>query len=406
MAHNEHEVNHTEPAWPAVTYESRPWSRSDDEVGSRRQVRAARGPYNAAVPAFIAQLSPNLPSALIALADDVGRELTRFDTQVGILAAPFSSILLRSESASSSEVENLTSSAKQVAMAEIGDSSSGNAELVVSNVAAMRAAIDLADDLDPAAILTMHRALLEKSNPDIVGSWRSDQVWIGGGSLSPHNADFVPPHHDRVPALMDDVMHFSRRTDLPVIAQLAIAHAQFETIHPFPDGNGRTGRALIQGMLRAGGVTTNITVPVSAGLLGDTEGYFRALSAYRRGDIATIVETMCEAAFAAINYGRLLERQIVDIAALWDHAIQARSDSSVHRVKNLLLRQPVITVAIVARELGVSESAADTSIAKLVEAGILLQSTTGRRNRHWQATEVLNALDEFGARARRKRAGR
>ncbi|WP_246078150.1 Fic family protein [Rhodoglobus vestalii] len=243
MAQQKHPLDNVESVRTATEYESRPWSRSGHEAGSRRQTRAALGPCDAAVPPFIAQLSPSLPNDLIALADDVGRELTRFDAQVGALTAPFASILLRSESASSSEVENLTSSAQQVALAEIGDASSGNAQLVVGNVAAMTAAIDLADDLNPEAILTMHRALLEKSNPGIVGSWRSDQVWIGGGSISPHNADFIPPHHDRVPALMDDIMQFARRTDLPVIAQLAIAHAQFETIHPFPDGNGRAGRA-------------------------------------------------------------------------------------------------------------------------------------------------------------------
>ncbi|EPR77502.1 Fic protein family protein [Leifsonia rubra CMS 76R] len=314
MAQQKHPLDNVESVWTATEYESRPWSRSGHEVGSRRQIRAALGPYDAAVPPFIAQLSPSLPNDLIALADDVGRELTRFNAQVGALTAPFASILLRSESASSSEVENLTSSAQQVALAEIGDTSSGNAQLVVGNVAAVTAAIDLADDLNPEAILTMHRALLEKSNPGIVGSWRSDQVWIGGGSISPHNAEFIPPHHDRVPALMDDIMQFARRTDLPVIAQLAIAHAQFETIHPFPDGNGRAGRALIQGMLRAGGVTKNVTVPVSAGLLGDTEGYFRALTAYRRGDVRAITETICDAAFAAINNGRALESQIVAIA--------------------------------------------------------------------------------------------
>ncbi|WP_246078148.1 hypothetical protein [Rhodoglobus vestalii] len=130
------------------------------------------------------------------------------------------------------------------------------------------------------------------------------------------------------------------------------------------------------------------------------------MTAYRRGDVRAIIETICDAAFAAINNGRALESQIVAIATGWDHAIQARSDSSVHRLKNLLLRQPVVTVAIVARALGVSDSAAYTSIVKLVETGILLQSTAGRRNRHWRATEVLSALDEFGARARRRRAGR
>jgi hypothetical protein len=99
-----------------------------------------------------------------------------------------------------------------------------------------------------------------------------------------------------------------------------------------------------------------------------------------------------------------LEKQITAIAAGWDVALQARNDSSVHALKKLLLRQPVVTVAIVAKELLVSEPTADTSIQKLVTAGILIQSSTGRRNRHWQATEILGALDSFGDRARRARS--
>lgn len=391
--------------WPITTFELRPWVRTGYEVASRRRLRAAAGPYEAAVPPLIADQPVALPSDLVALSEDAGRELTRFDAEAGALTAPFASILLRSESASSSEVENLTSSAKQIALAEIGDSTSANARLVVGNVAAMEAAVGLADDLDTDAILTMHRVLLEESNPDIVGHWRTDQVWIGGGSISPHNASFVPPHHDHVPALMDDVMRFSRRTDGPVMAHLAIAHAQFETIHPFPDGNGRTGRALVQGMLRAGGVTKNVTVPVSAGLLGDTEGYFRALTAYREGDVRPIVEAISEASFAAISNGRLLEADIIRVSARWDDAVQARSDSSAHRLKELLLRQPVVTTNLVAAEFGIGFSSADASVQKLVDAGVLSQSSPGRRNRYWQATEVLAALDAFGARARRQRPG-
>ena len=401
--------------WPATSFEPRPWMRSGDEIGSRRRIRAAGGSYGAAVPPFIAELDVSLPADLLAVAEDAGRELTRFDAEVGPLTAPFSSILLRTESASSSEVENLTSSAKQVALAEISAGTgsrasssstvSANAKLVVGNVAAMKAAIAIADDLDTGAILTMHRALLEKSRPEMVGHWRDQQVWIGGGHVSPHNASFVPPHQDRVPELMEDVMVFARRTDLPVLVHVAIAHAQFETIHPFPDGNGRTGRALVQGMLRASGVTEHVTVPVSAGLLGDIEGYFRALTAYRAGDVRPIIESMSDAAFAAVANGRALEHDITAIAARWDLAVHARRHSSVHGLKQLLLRQPVITIGIAAGELGVSEPAADASVKKLVEAGILSQSSAGRRNRHWQATEVLEALDAFGARARRRRPG-
>jgi len=387
--------------WPEITYEAHPWVRSGDEVGSRRALTQARGEYHAAVPAFIANLPVSLSSATIALADDASQELSRFDAEAGTIAAPFASILLRSESASSSEVENLTSSAKQVALAEIGESGSGNARMVVANVRAMTAAIAMSDNLDESSILAMQDALLRDSAPEYVGHWRDQQVWIGGGSVSPHAALFVPPHHSRVPALMADVVAFARRTDVPVLAQAAIAHAQFETIHPFPDGNGRTGRALLQGMLRHGRLTRNITVPVSAGLLRDTDAYFGALTKYRAGDANSIVAAVAEACFAAVKNGRALVDDIQDAEKSWDVRVIARSDSSVHRVKKYLLRQPVVNTKTVAAELGISDVAAQSAIDRLVEASVLTKMSVGNRNRIWQAPEILDALDAFGERARR-----
>src|SRR5690606_34654419 len=108
---------------------------------------------------LIAAARVPLAPETIAVADDASQELARFDAEVGTIAAPFAAILLRSESASSSEVENLTSSAKQVALAEIGESKSGNARLVVANVRAMKAAIALSEDLDEESILAMQEAL-------------------------------------------------------------------------------------------------------------------------------------------------------------------------------------------------------------------------------------------------------
>lgn len=269
----------------------------------------------------------------------------------------------------------------------------------------MEAAIALSNELDTASVLTMHRALLENSQPHIVGRWRDQHVGIGGGGVSPHGAVFVPPHHARVPQLMADAMAFARRVDLPVLAQVAIAHAQFETIHPFPDGNGRTGRALVQGMLRAAGVTENVTVPVSAGLLGDTERYFDALTDYRSGNLRPLVETIAEAAFAAVRNGKRLAEDVTAIRERWEGRVRARSDSSVHALEQLLLRQPVVTVALVASQLGVSFPAAEASVRKLVEAGVLAQSYARRRNRSFEAPEMLAALDAFAARARRRRSG-
>ncbi len=396
-------TGHQSVTWPVTGYEAHLWVRTGHEIASRRALLQARGDYQAAVPPFIATAQLALPDDTIALADDASQELARFDAEAGMIAAPFASILLRSESASSSEVEKLTSSAKQVALAEIGESKSGNARLVVANVRAMTAAIALSDQLDENSIIAMHDALLRDTAPEYVGHWRNEQVWIGGGNISPHAASFVPPHHSRVPSLMTDVVAFAERTDVPVLIQAAIAHAQFETIHPFPDGNGRTGRALIQSMLRHGGLTRNVTVPVSAGLLHDAEAYFRALTEYRAGNVGSIVTAVAEASFAAIRNGRELVSDIQDASARWDSVVVARSDSSVHQVKSYLLGQPVVNTRTIAAQLQISSVAAQTAVDRLVDAGVLTQSSTGRRNRIWQAPEILAALDAFGARARRTR---
>ncbi|WP_396451276.1 Fic family protein [Leucobacter aridicollis] len=390
--------------WPAITTESRPWKMdSPRPVASRSQLRLASGDYQAAVPPMIAESNVQLDAEVLAAADDASAELARFDAEVGMITAPFASILLRTESASSSEVENLTSSAKQVALAELDASKSGNARLVVANVRAMNAAIDLADEIGEEAIIAMHHALLSESAPHFTGKFRDEQVWIGGGGVSPHAALFVPPHHDRVQGLMADLVKFSRRTDIPVLAHAAIAHAQFETIHPFPDGNGRTGRALLHSMIRHGGLTRNVTVPVSAGLLQDTDAYFAALTEYRNGTPSAIVTAVSDAVFAAINNGRQLVDELRAVAASWEEQVPARRGSTGIRLRELLLRQPVVHARLISEELNVSAVAAQTAIDRMVAAGALVQTNNYKRNRIWHSPEVLAALDRFGARARRRR---
>ena len=201
---------------------------------------------------------------------------------------------------------------------------------------------------------------------------------------------------------MADLVKFTRRTDLPLLSQAAIAHAQFETIHPFPDGNGRTGRALIHAMLRGHGLTRNVTVPVSAGLLTDTNGYFDALTAYRQGDPAAIVEKLANASFAAAANGRQLVLDLREIRQGWEDKIKARRGATAWQLADVLLRQPVIDTPTVARELGVTPQNALRAIAPLADAGILEEFTGFARNRMWQSREVLDALDDFAARAGRR----
>jgi len=388
--------------WPAVGMEEHPWvSSAGPGSTSRRQALRARGPYEAAVPAEIAALTPAIPAETAAAAEDATTEIVRFDAEVGAIAAPFSAILLRSESASSSEIENLTSGARAIALAEVSTRDTPNARLIVSNVRAMEAAIALSDDLDTGMIVEMQRVLLEDSRAEVTGGFRGEQVWIGGAGNSPHGADYVAPHAGRVGALMSDVMRFARRTDLPVLQQVAIAHAQFETIHPFSDGNGRTGRALVQAMMRRHGLTRHVTVPVSAGLLADTRRYFAALDAYRAGDLVPIVEAFAEAAFAAVGNGRELVADLTAVSARWNTITSARAGSAGRRLLDVLQRQPVVNTGAVALALGLAPVNAQAGIDRLVGDGILRQIGSASRNRYWEAPDVLDALDAFAARAKR-----
>ena len=168
------------------------------------------------------------------------------------------------------------------------------------------------------------------------------------------------------------------------------------------DGNGRTGRALIHAMLRGHGLTRNVTVPVSAGLLTDTNGYFDALTAYRDGDPAPIIERLANASFAAAANGRQLVLDLRVIRRAWDDQITSRRGATAWRLADVLLRQPVVDTPTVARELGITTQNALRAIAPLVDANVLEEFTGFGRNRMWQSRQVLDALDDFAARAGRR----
>lgn len=391
--------------WPSVGHETRPWERDIDAVASRTERRRHVGPYEAAVPAEIARCQLTLPGETAALVEEAAAEVARFDAELGREIAPFASVLLRTESAASSKIENLTASARAIAQAELLPGRSRNASLIVANERAMTAAIKLAARIDGDAILAMHTALLEHSDPDIAGRWREQQVWIGGGDLGPHGALFVPPHHDLVRSAIADLVAFIDRDDVPVLAHTAVAHAQFETIHPFPDGNGRTGRALVQAHLRNKGLTRNVTVPVSAGLLADTDAYFEALNRYRAGEIISITEQFARAAFAAIDNARRLTDELHAIRVGWDDQIKARRHAAAWRIADLLIRRPVLNAPAIAAELGINPRNVYRTIEPLLRAGAVIEFSAKKGHRMWRAPQVLEALDQFGVRAgRRNRA--
>lgn len=390
-------------AWPAVADEPREWTSNLDDgrltIWERQRISR---PYRASVLPPVAGRTPRISGQVQALVADATSDVARFDSEVARMPVPMPAVLLRTESASSSQIEHLTTNARNLAMASLGVGGKQNAELVAANVRAMREALDIGDEITPGSILAVHRALLGESDPDVAGRWREEQVWVGASPVSPHGADFVPPHHERVGAAIDDMVLLAARDDVPALTHAAVVHAQFETIHPFVDGNGRTGRVLLQQVLRRRGLTRHTTVPVSAGLLRDPDRYFRALTRFREGEPDAIAEQVAVAAVAATINGRRLADDVTAVREEWQHRIAARSDSAAWRLADALFAQPVINAEYVATALAVSDRGARNAIEVLERADVLQPTTSALRHRVWQAPQVLHAMDAFAARAGRR----
>lgn len=393
--------------WPGLDYEEVPWDLHPVTGQTRQDRLKFARPYRASIPPGIRKRDIRLSGQVAAEAEEAAAEIAQFDNEMGHKIAPYSAILLRSESASSSQIEQLSASARRIAEAEVTGVGTAHAEQVVANVRAMTAALALADQLDEGAILEMHDALMRPSEPETAGRWRDGQVWIGGpaplGPGSPHLADFVPPVADRVPGAIHDLVEFVRRTDLPALPQTAVAHAQFETIHPFPDGNGRTGRALLHAMLRSKGIARHISVPISSGILTDIQGYFSALTAYRTGDIEPVVSSVSRAALVGVANGRVLVEDLTRVRSEWEERLAGlRSDAGARRLADGLLRYPVIAAAQAREVLGISKNE-HRHIDALVERGILtFHQDYKTRNMTWRAQDVLDALDRYSANVGRR----
>lgn len=375
-------------------------------VPRNRRSKIAASYVAAVTPRIADQPYIGLPGALAAQVAEAEAAIARFDERIGTSLASFTIIALRTEAATSSQIENLSATPTSIAIAEHTRPSANprkpNAELIAANVATLAAAMAGEGPLRSGEVIDIQRVLLEGLAPSLTGGFRSEQVWVGGDSYSPHGASYVAPHHERVPEAIDDLVRFANRLDLGALAHIAVTHAHFETIHPFPDGNGRTGRVIIQRMLRSAGLTRHAILPLSAGLLADTDRYFEALDAYRVGDVEQIVSSFVDAAFSSLGNASRLASNLSAIRESWNDVVSARADSTVWPLLDYCVGRPAITVASVAADLSVSSVAAQNAIDRLTELGILRQNSPARRNRIWLVSEVLGAVEQFMDRARRK----
>ncbi|KAB1643523.1 Fic family protein [Gulosibacter chungangensis] len=390
--------------WPSTTTVTETWRPNPGKWADQSKVPHFGEPYSASIPPSIATLDVQLPGAIAADLERSTMLLRDFDAEFGAQLSPVTALLIRSESLSSSQIENVSAKARQVVSAEIGESENRNAKLIAAGGTVILDAIRNPGQIDVDLAKRIQAGLLADS-PDLSpGELRQEPIWIGSSSVSPHGAEYVAPPAAMLPQLLNDWSEFVARTDIPVLAHTILAHGQFEAIHPFRDGNGRTGRALIQAMLRARGATRHVAVPISSGFLMDTDHYFSALIEYEHGNPLPLLQATVLATDSAVANARLLVTNINDIRDQQRAAITARSDSRIWELHDYSIRQPVFTANMVAEALVITTSNVQRNLDLLVDAEVLIASASVHRGRGrvYLSPGILDELDRFADRAARR----
>jgi Fic family protein len=261
----------------------------------------------------------------------------------------------------------------------------------------MKAALSLNNNISLKIILKIHLALtknyLDKNN---AGKIRTEPVWIGGSSFGPGNASFVPPHEKHIKRYLNDLVKFYERDDINSIFKAAVAHAQFETIHPFIDGNGRTGRALIQSSLKWDDILQNSSIPISIGLLNNNiESYFNALNEFHNGKYVPIIRVFSKAIDYAISISAIFLQKVDEIYNKWQSKIKARSDSNIWNLLNLLIEQPVVDANFVINALKISSKASYNLLSSLENKKVVKRKNEFRREVKYVCTEIVEIIDKI-----------
>lgn len=254
--------------------------------------------------------------------------------------------------------------------------------------------------LDLPLIHELHAQLMQdEAGRFPVGAYRTDQVWIGA-SARIEDATFVPAPPAQIQKCMDEmaasILQYARRDDeqgeLSLVAQLAITHAQFETIHPYHDGNGRTGRLLMPLLLAAEGYPP---LYLSGALLRAKPVYYSALASVQlRGDWGPWIELLTGSVVESCNESIAIAQDLIALAERWERQLaRYRAHSATRRLPRFLLGHPVLSVQQAVEGLGVSQPAANAALNNLLAEGIVSLVDQRQWGRVFQATEILEQLD-------------
>jgi Fic family protein len=375
------------------------------QAGARKSERSPRR-YRAWIPETVADFEPMLRSATTALCERAGAEVRQLNSEPAALMAleGMGRQLLRSEALASSQIEGLSISHRKLAAAEFSDLANHKALEIVSTMRAMERALEIGAApglLTVKSIEAIHREIAVVPPLDqIAGQIRAEPSWIGG--VDPSAAEYVGPPAKEVHGLLDDLCEFMNRDDVSPVAQAAIAHAQFETIHPFGDGNGRVGRCLIQVLLRRRGLAPRLLSPISLVLGARKDAYISGLEAFRAGAVDDWVRYFAEATELAAIHSRELSEEVEALQGDWRALLRPiRADSAALALIDLLPRYPILTAAAAEGDIGRSRRATLTGLERLADAGVLTRHRNQKKGDSWEAKELFALLEEFERRVAR-----
>ncbi len=404
---------------PPARLEERPW-RQSQRAGAREDRMLGR--IEVCIPARLADLEitvpaepaepaepagPAGPAAFASTLDRTVREISILDAGHGSELGALAGLLLRTESVASSKIELIDASVDDYARALFGSRANDSATAMVAAsraVAALMSAVDAERNLLLSDVLAAHSILLSGDPMEAreAGTLRSVQNWIGGSDFSPRGADYIPPPPDLVPGLVEDLLGFVRRVDVPIAMQAAIAHAQFELIHPFTDGNGRIGRALLNACLRLRGVTRNLVIPAASMMVARRDDYFASLTSFKTGDAGPIVALVTQGMLVAAQESAITAQRLEDVHGAWRSRLagdrSARASGAPVRLLEHFMRSPVADAEAIHESLGGSVSRAYTGIERLHSVGIIEPLTSRKRNQIWAAREMLDELMDLDTR--------
>lgn len=318
---------------------------------------------------------------------------------------PLARLLLRTESIASSKVEGMQLGVRELARAEakadVGIKSSQTAQEILANVDAMILAVEEAAEVAKFGvqeITAIHRRLMQRSEQQhLAGKIRTDQTWIGGNDYNPCGADFVPPPPEEVMPLLEDLCIAINNDLLPPLVQAALVHAQFETIHPFGDGNGRTGRALIHVVFKRRGVTPNYVPPISVALAASKDRYIAGLTNFQGSDLEKWIEHFSAATTKAAYLAQACLKAVASLTDEWKDRVKTsadspRADAAVWAILEILPAHPIITAPVATAVMGRAKAAVYEGLSLLEQVGVLLPLSTSPRNRVWEASGLLDLI--------------